>query len=150
MTRRRANGTKRGWTIDETSGCHCVARQSARPSLLRILLWISCAGEDRACTLEPQRRYREIPTLARGIMPGISNRTMARVESWQMTLHRYTRKWNSRLITLNRYASARNSRLVQNFRIRGRSRLKRQNSDWNSTLCVILCIISRARRALLN
>lgn len=35
MTRRRANGTKRGWTINETSGCHCAARQSARPSLLR-------------------------------------------------------------------------------------------------------------------
>lgn len=32
MTKRR---TKWRWTIDETSGCHCAARQSARPSLLR-------------------------------------------------------------------------------------------------------------------
>lgn len=31
-------------------------------------------------------------------MPGISNRTMARVESWQMTLRRYTRKRNPRPI----------------------------------------------------
>lgn len=66
-----------------------------------------------ACTPEIRRRYREIPAVAHGIMPGISNRTMARVESWQMTLRRYTRKRNPRPITLNWYASAWNSRLVQ-------------------------------------
>jgi len=47
-----------------------------------------------ACTFDETRgRYREIPK-ARRITLGISSRTMARVESWQMTLRRCTRKRN--------------------------------------------------------